>query len=217
MEKYSIIRPSRDEKIIGMNYSSVHPHPDCFREGVNILHRFKINKFIELDQELKFTLSRGANLCDVMKESTISAAGLLISERFAKFLMPYNLGIGLHKFYNAHIYSLAAMQNYYWLQFIWDKSKDIVDYKNTTFFVINNRNEKNILNISNNEEYCGEKEKIGKNRSILFEKIKFTNPPIFDIFLLPLRGYIIVGERLKTDIQNAGFTGIEFLESPIEP
>ena len=81
-----IIRPSRHEIITGMNFSSVVPHPDCFKSGTNILHQFKVDRFIELEDELKFVLSRGARICDVMKQTSITSSGLLVSEKFANFL-----------------------------------------------------------------------------------------------------------------------------------
>lgn len=213
--KYWVISEDASIEVAGPNYPSVTAHPDCFKTGVNLLHQFRPDKFLQHDEEIKMVLSQGARFNDVMTDSSISSVGMLVSERFSTFLKQYNLGDGLHKFYEIGIYWLFPKKSYCWLQFVWHEGVDLIDFENTKFYARNDKNEKTELQINSKEEFYQAQKKIGTTRMVFFEGIMLKSYPLFDMFKLPLSAKIIITDDLKNDILNAGFTGMKFSESPI--
>ncbi|MEZ4922160.1 MAG: hypothetical protein R2780_03225 [Crocinitomicaceae bacterium] len=210
--KFYIIKPAVDTEETGHVYPAVQSAPDYNFNTENSIHRLNHHEFPDFEPNFTFHLSEGARVCDLMGQATISASGLLISERLKNLLVEFN--IAPHKLFPINIVGNGTSYNYYWLHIVWKEIEDLIDYNQSKFF--KKRGPRNLgeLKIKSRDDYWHQKKELGSRFLIGFEKIKFLRVPNFDVWVMPFRGDIICNEEVAMLIrQNTDFKGIQISPS----
>lgn len=163
-----------------------------------------------------FVLDNKSTLTDLLSVS-VAHQGLLISSKlkniFEKFSLP------THKYFPAKVKYKKLFYNYYWIHIICDLT-DLVDYKNSKFFIYYNYcHNLGYININSKEDFLQKKDKIkkdniGKTITIWAEKIHFTDKfkhqiDLFEITQFDANYYI--SERLKTAIIHNSISGTQII------
>jgi len=165
------------------------------------------------NSNIHYVLSSRAKLCDMMSQAAISGSGFLVSKKFKSFLQNFNLGE--HFFFDGSIEKKGQNHEYYWLHIIWNDRHTIVDFDKTNFYKKKYSEHLGELDISSNQDYWKVKEKIGSRFSIGFDHLVLKEYPNLDLWPVPYRGNLIVSSKLKTEIENNGFTGINISKNKI--
>lgn len=200
--KYYILSPAVGTKETGMAYPAVESYEDYDFKGINSVYNLDSDTFPNFTPDIRFKLAKGANLCDIMGQSTISACGLLISQDVKEVLEQYNLIP--HKYYNAHIE--GAKKLYYWVHFVWEKGIDFLDFKLSKFKVKRASKDLGEIEVYNLKDLHMKQGELGFIKMIHNYEYTFLNPNC-DLFIHPLNKTIFVSENLKTKM--AIFSGVE--------
>jgi hypothetical protein len=154
-----------------------------------------------------------------LKVIAISIRFLVIDNNLLTFLEDYNIG-------NYQKWKIKTWQNKQLIEkynlFILNDSKhQYIDFKKSKFLIgklgdWRDKSTRKPISINDHKEYLSEREKLRKDKSmILHDKIIFdlreANEDMFRVVNAPLGGYY-VSERLKSAIEENGFTGMEFKE-----
>lgn len=151
------------------------------------------------------------------------SGSMLISDKLKKVFEKFNL-IGLQFFPTFIIQNEVKIEGY-WQTHISEQGFKLLDFKKIKFVYKKRVDEKviyeEINNINSLEDFLKCKEE-----NILPTELYFLNlilkEDVFDFFFIPHyingNGYGIVSEKLKTEIEKQGITGIEFrpIEIPLQ-
>ena len=206
MNQYYILKPAVGTKETGMEYPAVESFEDYDFNAPNSVHKIKFNEFPDFTPDLRFKLAKGAKMCDMMGQATINANGFLISEKIKVVLQ--NANTVPCKFYPATIEDKGIIYHYYWVQFIWEEGKQLIDFSNSIFFKQKFSDNLGYFNITNHEEYTNTKKEIGSRYMIGFEQLKLKGQPSFELMIVPFKTDIFILEDLK--LQLTSFTGIDY-------
>lgn len=207
-DKFYILKPSVDKEETGHVFPAVESYKNYDFSAHNSVHKLNHHEFPNFVPDIRFKLAKGAKLCDVMGQATISASGLLVSESLKNSIK--NLNIAPHKFYSATIENDGYLHQYYWLHIVWKEIEDLIDYSNSIFF--KSKFSKNLgnLNISSREDFWVQKKQMGNRFLISYDKISLYQKPIYDIYTLPFRGDIICNHKTFEQLKNKKkYKGIE--------
>ncbi|GEM_PF-1788038 len=161
------------------------------------------------DTDFIWDLEDDALLTDVISTSNISCIGLLVSDKFRKYLgelITHN-----HRFYPAKVRKKNIVHSYYWLHFV-KKDLDGVDLKKSVFFKSNFGFDigerlffdsyKTALKIMRKEDCFI---KLG-HLHLLKNNIELYN----QLFYLPVPNRIIATQKVISRIKKYQLTGIDF-------
>jgi hypothetical protein len=206
MANYYILKPAVDTKETGNAYPAVESYDDYDFNAPNSVHKIKFNEFPDFTPDIHFKLAKGARLCDMMGQATISGHGFLISEKLKSVFEKAN--IIPHKFYPATIEANGTLHKYYWVHFAWKDAHEKVDFPKSKFYIRKFSSKLENISLLNFNDYLEEKEKIGTLKTIDFTELS-VKPIAYDMFLIPFRGEIFVNENFKSLLNNSNLTGIE--------
>lgn len=207
-DKFYILKPAVDTKETGNVFPTVESYEGYDFNTPNSVHKLNHHEFPNFVPDIRLKLVKGANLCDIMGQATISASGLLVSETLKKSIE--NLNIAPHKFYSATIENDGILHQYYWLHIVWKEIEDLVDYQNSTFFKCKFSKNLGNLNISSREDFWVHKNQMGSRFLISYDKINLYKKPTYDIYTLPFRGDIICSHKIFEQLENQkNYKGIE--------
>jgi len=197
-----------DSEETGRVYPAIESAKGYDFNASNSVYNLRSDLFPTFLPNLEFTLSKGAKEVDILSQSTISANGLVISKRLNDYFDKY-VSVPKMRF---EMQLQNTTSNYYWVQFMWNESKNFVDFEKSTFKISEYGNiiesEKEIRSISDFEDYQNQ---LGMFKLLYPNSLHLLDCD-FDIITLPYRGGIAVSNYLKNNLINEGFTGIEFKE-----
>jgi hypothetical protein len=192
-EQYYILKSAVGTKETGMAYPVVESYKDYDFNAFNSVYNLDSDVFPDFIPDIRFKLAKGANLCDVMGQSTISACGLLISQNVKKVFEQFNLIP--HKYYNAKIE--GAQIPYYWVHFVWNDGINYLDFTNSKFKIKRASKDLGEVEIHSLNELHLKQGELGFMNMIHNYEYTFFKPH-FDLFIHPLNKTIFVSEELKT-------------------
>jgi hypothetical protein len=202
-EQYYILSPAVGTKETGMAYPAVESYDNYDFNAPNSVHKIKFNEFPDFEPDIRFKLAKGAKLCDMMGQATISGHGFLISERLKVVLESANTVPC--KFYYATIEEKGIFHKYYWAHFVWKENYNHIIWRKSDFIVKKfSKNEGSIF-INSYEDYKQKSIDIGKIKLIQYTSMGVSNIP-FDFFTLPLE-INLVGNKNAYELLYK-FTGI---------
>lgn len=165
-------------------------------------------------------LEKKANLTSIINVVFIRSTFLVIEDKLFNFLKDFDIG-------NYQIWKIKSWQKNklierYNLFIINDtKQNQYIDFSKSEFLSkkLGDRNNSSVQKpffVKNYQEYVFEKEKLRKNKlMLLYSKVTLdlskATEDMFRIVNAPPAGYF-VSEKLKTAIEENGFTGMEFTE-----
>ena len=181
--------------------------------SVDALSRY-VNKLPNFAPNLDcFILNSKANATDLLSSSTIANNGFLISEKIKNILSNYKLPD--HKYFSATIQQGTTTLYYYWIH-IGSDFNDFIDYKKSSFNIIENYSEiKQKVKIISKEDYISKKSEVNNkdiNDSIQASQIVMTNDFDRNINLfnfLNLDDNFYISEELMKDLVKNKVTGID--------
>lgn len=131
MSQYYILKPAVGTKETGMAYPAVESFEDYDFNAPNSVYKLDSDSFPDFVPDIRFKLAKGAKICDVMGQGTISACGLLISQNVKDALEQFNLIP--HKYFSATIEDKGIIHKYYWVHFVWEDGINLLDFKKSKF------------------------------------------------------------------------------------
>lgn len=202
---YYILKPAVDTPETGSAYPAVESYPDYDFDAPNSVYKLDSNKFPDFSPDIRFKLAKEAKLCDVIAQGTISASGLLISEKLKRRLETESLVP--HKFFPAMIeVNEGKVKQYHWLHFVWPDGIKYLDFKKSKFKIKRASKDLGEIQIENLNDLHSKQGELGFLKMIYNYEYTFLDPN-FDLFVHPLNKTIFVSEKLKAKMAN--FTGIE--------
>lgn len=207
MSQYYILKPAVGTEETGMAYPAVESYDDYNFNAANSVHKIKSGAFPDFEPDIRFRLAKGAKLCDMMGQATISGHGFLISEKL-KSIFENTITVPC-KFYPATIEDNGVFYTYYWVHFVWKEGKNFIDYKNSDFYA--KRLSKNLgkVYINSEEEILVKRNEFDIATIISFNEIKIVNIDK-ELFLLNFFTSIYINEKLKFLIESNKITGVDF-------
>ncbi len=206
--QYYIIRPAVDTLETGNAFPAAESYDNYDFNAPNSVHKLNFREFPDFVPDIRFKLAKGAKLTDMLSQAAISAHGFLINEKLKNVFEQFNMVP--HKYYPASIEDHHGnFHRYFWLHLIWEEWKNIIDWKNSNFFI--RRVSKNMgpIEISSYDDFLSLKEELGVLKMIDFEKIIFKNKIQFDLFT-QLKSDVYSTKKLKEYIEFNSFSGVDF-------
>jgi hypothetical protein len=202
---YFIVKPAVGTQETGHAYPAVESYPDYDFNSPNSVYKLDSDRFPNFQPNIRFKLANQAKLCDMVAQGTISACGLLISERLKKLLETENLVP--HKFFPATIeINEGKTEQYYWLHFVWPDGINYLDFQKSKFKVKRASKDLGEIEIENLNDLHSKQGELGFIKMIHNYEYTFHDPN-FDLFIHPLNKIIFISEKLKPKL--GGFTGLE--------
>ena len=218
--EYFSINDSLNKKEVGIYPQVEKAVYTCDVEDPKFIDRIEFSKANFDPIVAKAVLKKQAKVSDLVSAGIIGFnLKLLISDKL-KDILHNSRKSGLQFFRSPIIYENAEIENYWILNF-YEIDMAFIDYANSDIFLteyVFNHVQK--LEIGSYDEYLLKKQEIqekGYPYGIRIERISLIEDISQDFFaLLDVMGGVkyVVSERLKSEIEIAGCTGIEFM--PIE-
>jgi len=191
MSEFYSIKPAVDTKETGKVYPAVKSYDDYDFNSSRSVHKLTFGKSPDFEPDMRFKLVRGAKLCDVMGQATISAHGLLISEKAKKVFS--QVKIAPHKFYSSPIEDHSGtIHNYYWMHLVWEDVIKFISYENSSFYKRKFSNNLGELYIDSDRTFWKIKKELGSRYLIGIKKIQFDKPIDFHLFPFPYSSKLLI-------------------------
>jgi hypothetical protein len=206
--EYFIIKPAVGTLETGMAYPAVESYDDYDFNATNSVHKLNYREFPDFEPDIRFKLAKGANLTDMLSQAAISAHGFLINEKIKTAFEQFK--IVPHKYYPATIEDHEGnIHQYFWLHLVWEDWKNIIDWKNSSFFI--RRVSKNLgsIDISSYDDFLSKKKELGVVKMIDFEKVTLKSKIEFDLFT-QLKSDVYSTKPLKEYTEHNSFSGVDF-------
>ncbi len=205
MPDYYYLKPAVGTTETGNAYPAVESFDDYDFNAPNSVYKLDSDQFPNFIPDIRFKLAKDAKLCDVMAQSTISACGLLISEKL-KGLME-NESIIPHKFFSGTIeVSSGKIESYHWLHLVWPEGVNYLDFRQSKFKIKRASKDLGEIEIESLADLHSKQGELGFIKMIHNYEYTFFKPN-FDLFIHPLNKTIFVSENLRTKLLD--FTGME--------
>jgi hypothetical protein len=204
MSQYYILTPAVGTKETGMAYPAVESFEDYDFNKATSVYKLDSDSFPDFVPDIRFQLAKGAKLCDIMGQGTISACGLLISQNVKDVLDQFNLVP--HKYFPATIEDKGTTHQYYWVHFVWEDGIKYLDFAKSKFKIKRASKDLGEVEIQSLHDLHTKQGELGFIKMIHNYEYTFLNPNC-DLFIHPLNKTIFVSENLKTKM--AAFSGVE--------
>ena len=194
---------------------NAYPQVSCLNQAVS--HQLSAHSYPKSNPILKFKLESRAKFSDLITPSSITATGLLISQKVKSILDKHNLPD--HRYFKATINSSKGTQveTYYWLHIFNPSSLDWIDYNNSVFFYTKYGFREGSIQFNSFKESRIKKEQlVGKMGTIEIEKIILNSnfDKTLDLFNFEYFDHEIhISNRLKKALESENITGLEMKES----
>lgn len=205
-QQFYILKPAVGTEETGMAYPAVESFENYDFNAPNSVYNLDSDVFPNFTPDIRFKLAKGAKLCDVMGQGTISACGLLINEKVKNVFEEFNLIP--HKYYSATIEDKGTIHQYYWVHFVWVDGFNFLDFASSKFKIKRASRDLGEIEISSLTELHSKQSELGFINMIHNYEYTFTNPNL-DLFIHPLNKTIFISEKLKTKM--AKFIGVDLI------
>lgn len=195
----------------GKEVGNTFPQVSCLTQTE--AHQLHSDEFPKSNLNLVFELKKKATLTDVLSQATISADGLLVSEKFKDILNSFSLIT--HRIYPVTINTKKASLTYFWVH-LSDTLKKYINYDASVFYWTEFECQQDMLKIKSFDDYLKKKQKHDMNWSVDIEEIalnsNFENN--IDLFIFnPFDYTIYISEALKKSISENNITGLDIIEA----
>ena len=198
---YYILKPAVGTKETGMSYPAVESYDDYDFTKSNSVYNLDSNDFPDFIPDIRFKLAKGAKLCDVMGQATISSCGLLITEQIKNILEEFKLIP--HKYFPATIEDNGVIHQYFWIHLVWNEGINYLDFKNSKFKIKRASKDLGEININDLIDLHSKQSELGFIKMIHNYEYSILNPQL-DLFIHPLNKTIFISEKLKTSLIGSG-------------
>lgn len=206
---YYLLSPAVGTKETGNAYPAVESYEDYDFNAPNSVYDIRFDKFPDFIPDIRFKLAKGAKLCDMMGQATINANGFLISEKLKSIFD--NSNIIPYECYPATIEDKGTLHSYYWIHFVWNEGKSLIDFNASKFFKQKFSNNLGYIELQSEEDYKNTKAEFGSRYMIGFEILKLKEQLSFDLIIVPFKTDIIISETFKNKVTVSELTGLSIL------
>jgi hypothetical protein len=208
-QTYYILKPAVDTKETGRAYPAVESYSGYDFKASNSVHNLDSDKFPDFKPDIRFKLAKGAKLCDLMTQSSISSCGLLISEKMKTELAKGVHQMIPHEYYNATIEdNKGTSHQFYWMHLVWTGGIKHLDFKASKFQINEFGTNTGEVEISDYEMLLNKQSEFGFMKMI-FNYQTVMHQIEFDLFIHPLNKTIFVSDNLRSTLIENGFTGVQ--------
>lgn len=201
MSEFYSIKPAVDTKETGKVFPAVESYDNYDFNSSRSVHKLTFRKFPDFEPDIRFKLAKGAKLCDVMGQATISAHGLLISEKAKEVFSEIN--IAPHKFYPSYIEDRNGdIHNYYWMHLVWEDMTKFIAYQNSSFYKRKFSNNLGELCIDSDKQFWEVKEELGSRYMIGINKIQLEKGIDFHLFPFPYSSAILITDSAVNKVNS---------------
>lgn len=201
MSEYYSIKPPVDTKETGNAFPAVESYDDYDFNSSRSVHKLTFRKFPDFEPDIRFKLTKGAKLCDVMGQATISAHGLLISENAKEVFSQLNLAP--HKFYSCNIEDHNGdIHTYYWMHLVWEDMTKFISYENSSFYKRKFSNNLGELCIDSDHRFWEVKEELGSRYMIGINRIQLKKGIDLHLFPFPYSSNILIAESAINNVNS---------------
>lgn len=202
-ERFYILKPAVDTEETGHVFPAVESYDNYNFDAPNSVHKIKSREFPDFEPDIRFKLAKGAKLCDMMGQATISAPGFLISERLKDFFEGVNSVP--KKFYPATIEANGGFHLYYWMHLVWVEAVDFINFEQSKFKVKEFSNDLGEIEISSYRDLMKKQGELGFMKMIHNYKTSLKNPK-FDLFLHGINFTVYVKDNINQVLKK--YSGI---------
>ena len=200
-DKFYIIKPAVGTKETGNVFPAVESYDDYDFNSPCSVHKLTFREFPNFEPDIRFKLAKGAKLCDVMGQATISAHGLLISEKAKEVFSEIN--IAPHKFYPSYIEDHNGyIHNYYWMHLVWEDMTKFIAYQNSSFYKRKFSNNLGELCIDSDQQFWAVKEELGSRYMIGINRIQLKKGIDFHLFPFPYSSDILIADSAVNKVNS---------------
>ncbi len=181
-------------------------YPQIDFDNLEEAFKFRHNIFPEYEPFLSAKLEKGAKLTDIVSQASISGHGLIINDKTMKIFDSFQLME--HKFYNCPVKDHNSnIHKYYWMALVQPKLVNIIDFKNSQFYLKKGLKNLGDISLDNFNDYLSKKKELDITTIIKAKKIVLKEHNL-DLFKLPLFDpNIYISQSLKTALSD--ITGIK--------
>ncbi len=208
-DKFYILKPAVDTKETGHVFPAVESYDDYDFNSSNSVYNLDSDSFPDFTPDIRFKLAKGAKLCDIMGQGTISACGLLISQNIKDVFEKFNLIP--HKYFDATIEDIAVIHKYFWVHFVWEDGIKYLDFENSKFQIKRASKDLGDVKIESLKDLHSKQGELGFIKMIQNYEYTFFNPKQ-DLFIHPLNKIIFISESLKTKMSDISGVELTFSE-----
>lgn len=205
-KQYYILKPAVGTKETGMTYPPLESFEDYDFNSPKSVYKLNSDSFPDFIPDIRFKLAKGAKLCDVMGQGTISACGLLINEGVKEVLEQFNLIP--HKYYPATIQDKGIIHKYYWVHCVWEDGIKHLDFSNSRFQINEFGDNLGDVELNSYQELLDKQTELGFMKMLYNYNSSMYNID-FELFTHPLNKTIYVSEKLFSSLTHKSFTGID--------
>ncbi len=204
MSQYYILKPAVGTKETGMAYPAAESFDDYDFNKTTSVYKLDSDFFPDFIPDIRYKLAKGAMLCDMMGQGTISACGLLISQKIKAVFEQFNLIP--HKYFSSTIEDKGIIHQYYWVHFVWEDGINHLDFANSKFQINEFGDNLGKVEIETYKELLDKQTELGFMKTVYnYESLMFNMN--LDLFIHPLNKTIFVSENLKTKLTD--FSGVD--------
>lgn len=206
-EKFYVLKPAVDTEETGSAYPAVESFNDYDFNAPKSVYKLNSNELPNFEPEIRFKLAKGAKLCNLLGQGTISAKGLLVDDNFKTVIEQSNTIP--FKSFNAYIKdSQEQIKKYNWIHFLWREGIEYFNFNKSKFKVKRASKDLGDIQIDSYLDLQTKQGELGFIKMIHNYESVMKNPN-FDLFLHPLNGTIYITETLKRKIEQLHLTGID--------
>ncbi len=210
-EKYYTFKAKIDSVETGHNYPAIETKEGYDFQALDSVHNIKSNELPAFQPNIKFRLASGSLLCDMLSQATISANGIIASKNLTEYLKSISTTVP-YKIFSFELETTRGMVEYNWIQYVWLEGTNFVDFENTEFRINEFGNDLGPISISSYQEKLKKQTELGFTKMIYAKTIVMKSIN-FDLMVLPLNGGLIISDKIKKEIMDYSFTGIELMET----
>jgi len=204
-QDYFILEPKIDSEETGRQYPAIESYENYDFKSKNSVHQIDRDEFPSFIPDIRFKLANGAKLCDLMSQATISANGLIVSDKLKLILE--SLNTIPFKVYPFKLEAEGIFYNYNWIHYVWNSNIDYVDFPNTEFNITEFGEIIEPVSIRSYSDLLEKQTKLGFIKMIYGNCISLKRLE-FDLFTVPINGGLIISEKVKNLIEQSSLTGI---------
>ncbi len=209
--KFYTLKPAVDTKETGNIFPAVESYEDYDFNSSNSVHNLDSDSFPDFTPDIRLKLAKGAKLCDVMGQGTISACGLLISQNVKDVFEKFNLIP--HRYFDATIEDKGVIHKYYWVHFVWKDAINHLNFENSKFQINEFGDNLGEIKIRNYKELLEKQTEYGFMKTIYnYETEMFTVNS--NLFIHPLNKTIYVSEKIYNSFLHKSLKGIDLSLAP---
>ncbi len=206
---YYTITPAVDTQETGSAYPAVECFADYNFYGPNSVYHLRTHVHADFQPEFRFQLATNANPTDLLSVATFQSAGLLVSPKFHNLLLKFRT-IPMQAF-EMTIKRGSQELPYFWLHFVWDNWHTFVNWRASTFRLLEAGAFVPTM-INSYEEYLNER---SKSESFRIAPDKAVLLPIhYDLYSHPFDPAIKISVPLAHEIVSSALSGIEITPAP---